>query len=156
MTDGRRVVELALRELGELDRRFSSEFRPYKSFRYANAGGAIHWGIATQKSTVTNVHDDTGTPQTRIAAQLTIDRGEESGGILASLMNERQSVEQALGHRLSWLDGGDNGKRQRALVRSWRALEGDEGTLAAWLAAEMLQLRAALQPHVLKLGHQVP
>ncbi|MGE3413066.1 MAG: hypothetical protein AB7L91_12645 [Dehalococcoidia bacterium] len=59
--------------MGKLDRSFSNGFRPYKSFRYANAGGAIHRGIATQTSTVTYVQDDAETPQTRIAAQLTIE-----------------------------------------------------------------------------------
>jgi len=155
MTDGRRVVELALRHLTEMSPSFASKFRSYQNFRYANAGGQLHWGIATQRSTVSNPQDDTGTPLNRVAAQLTIDASEASD-VLAALLRERAGVEQAMGRRLSWLDGGDNNRRQRALVRSWRELAGDEDGLAIWLATEVLRLRAVLRPLVVRLGYDIP
>lgn len=153
--DGRNVVRLALRGLTSVAPQFAAEFKVYKDYRYANAGGSLDWGLSSQRSAVSNPADETGTPLYRVSAQLTVERA-DSRTILEALRADRQSIEAAMGHRVSWLPGGDTGDSKRSSIRSWRALDASEEALATWLWTELLRLRGALRPHLERLGLDIP
>ncbi|MGE3960659.1 MAG: hypothetical protein AB7F65_03155 [Dehalococcoidia bacterium] len=138
-------VAAGLDALGRLEPELRERFRLDKTTRSAQTGGSAQWCIAYQLGLVTNPADTTGTTTPRVAAQLTIQH-RNSEAMLFAIAEHREAIEEAVGHRLSWLPGGESGGKLRSIIRSWRALEGDPPELGAWMAEELLRLREALRP----------
>ena len=104
---------------------------------------------------VTNPADTTGTIAPRVAAQLTLQH-RNSEALLFAVAERRDQVEATIGHRLSWLPGGESGGKLRSIIRSWRPMEGSPEELGAWMAEEMVRLREALAPALEAAGVDAP
>lgn len=152
---GVEAVRIAIAEIAVRDPELAQQLRIDQTGRSATTGGGVHWCIAFQLGKVTNPSDTTGTVTPRVAAQLTIQR-RDSERRLAALAVERARIEAAVGHPLSWLPGGEAGRKLRSIVRSWRPVDASAERLGAWMADELLKLRAAVRPHAEAVGAELP
>ncbi|MCA9847254.1 MAG: hypothetical protein KC472_04735, partial [Dehalococcoidia bacterium] len=112
-------VAAALEVLAEREPELRERFRLDKTARSAQTGGSAQWCIAYQLGVVTNPADTTGTIAPRVAAQLTLQH-RNSEALLFAVAERRDQVEATIGHRLSWLPGGESGGKLRSIIRSWR------------------------------------
>jgi len=152
---GLEAVRVARDLLVVRERELGPRFRFDKTFRSATTGGSLQWCIAFQPGRVSNPADTTDTPAPRVAAQLTFQR-QDSERLLFDVHARHREIEEAVGHDLSWLPGGDAGRKLRSIVRSWRPLDAPAEELGQWMADEMLVLRQALQPVLRDLGLELP
>ncbi|MCA9851338.1 MAG: hypothetical protein KC461_11930 [Dehalococcoidia bacterium] len=148
-------VAAALEVLAEREPELRERFRLDKTARSAQTGGSAQWCIAYQLGVVTNPADTTGTIAPRVAAQLTLQH-RNSEALLFAVAERRDQVEATIGHRLSWLPGGESGGKLRSIIRSWRPMEGSPEELGAWMAEEMVRLREALAPALEAAGVDAP
>lgn len=148
-------VATALEVLAAREPELRERFRLDKTARSAQTGGSAQWCVAYQLGVVTNPADTTGTIVPRVAAQLTLQH-RNSEALLFAVAAQRDEVEATIGHRLSWLPGGESGGKLRSIIRSWRPMEGSPEELGTWMAEEMIRLREALAPALEAAGIDAP
>ena len=149
------AVAAALDAITAQEPELGARFRLDKTARSAQTGGSLQWCVAYQLGPVANPADTTGTATPRVAAQLTIQH-RNSESMLFALRAHKEQVEAALGHRLSWLPGGESGGKLRSIVRAWRPLDDTPDALGRWMGDELLRLREALRPALDAVGLDAP
>lgn len=149
------AVAAALEALARREPALRARLRLDKTARSAQTGGSVQWCIAYQLGLVTNPADTTGTVTPRVAAQLTLQH-RKSEEMLFALAEHKPQVEEALGHPLSWLPGGEAGGKLRSIIRAWHPLDGTPEELGEWMAEELLRLRDALRPALDATGLDAP
>lgn len=83
-------------------------------------------------------HPSSGLP--RLAIQVTFETPNPTQELFDPLFARRNEIEAQVGHPLTWLPKGDNGKRKRAVIRSFARADAKNAPpdLAAWGAQEYL------------------